>query len=210
MKSALRNKDSRSTPMRDRTDIAFERYRIIVAQVGDSYSGIGYIGTEKVVAIDGETHEAVVAIVRTMLGDRIKSLEANRSSGLPGVMELFEAMIFAGQRDIERLEQILKCHSSFDDGIASFKDIAHRLRIDEASVMTAYLSLARKICQTLSCDPEDHSVPPGLTPVLVVLRPCEGVTGNFVGYALRDAFLEALDLFQKRRPTLKLAAARSR
>ncbi len=209
MKSALRNKDSVRAQSRDRTDIAFERYRIIAAQDGDAFRGVAYIGTEKVVAIDGDSQEAVVAIVRTMLADRIRSLEVNRSSGLPGAMELFEAMIFAGQRDLERLQQILRCHSSFDDGIATFKEIAHRLRIDEASVLNAYLSLARKVCQTLNCDPEDYAVPPGLTPVLAILRPCEDATGHFIGYALRDAFLDALEMIRKRRPTLKLAAVRS-
>lgn len=149
-----------------------------------------------------------MAIVRTMLANRIRSLQANRSSGLPGTMELFEATTFMGQRDIERLQQILRCHSSFEEGIANFKDIAHRLRIGEGSVLNAYLSLARKICQTLECDPEDYTVPTGLTAVVVLLRPSEDATGHFIGYALRDAFREALEIVQKRRPMLKLAAVR--
>ncbi|WP_376711278.1 hypothetical protein [Pseudochrobactrum lubricantis] len=206
---ALLKKNLTSPQLRERTDIAFERYRIIAAQQAGSFRGIAYIGTEKVLSIEGDSQEAVVETLQTMLMDRVKSLRDNRCSGLPGAMELFEVLIFAGQRDVERLQPILRCHASFEDGIADFKGIAHRLRVGEAFVVNAYVSLARKICQTLDCSPEDYSVPSGLTPVLAVLRPCEDVAGQFVGYALRDAFLEALEMLEKRRPTLKLAAVRS-
>ncbi|EKF57686.1 hypothetical protein QWE_20403 [Agrobacterium albertimagni AOL15] len=188
-----------------RIDIAFERYRIIAATNGKAFKGIAYVGTEKVLSAEGESQDAVVDAVQKMLRDRMESLRHDRSSGLPGATELFEAPIFAGQRDIERLKPVLKCHASIPDGIADLKDIAHRLRIAEAFVMNAYLSLARKICQSLDCNPEDYSVPPGLTPALVVLRPCEDAVGNFEGYALRDAFMETLEMLEKRSPTLKLA-----
>lgn len=207
--NATLKKKARNPEPGQRIDIAFERYRIIAAPQGKAFKGVAYVGTEKVLSAEGESQGAVVDALQKMLRDRMKSLRNDRSSGLPGATELFEALIFAGQRDVERLKPVLKCHASFPDGIADLKDIAHRLRIAEAFVMNAYLSLARKICQSLDCNPEDYSVPPGLTPVLVVLRPCEDAVGNFEGYALRDAFIEALEMLEKRRPTLKLAAARS-
>lgn len=208
MTSALRNRTRSNPQPRDRTDTQFDRYRIITARSKDGFSAVAYIGTEKILAVDGASQDAVDSRVRGLLEERMNSLRENRVSGLPGATELFEAMIAAGQRELERLRPVLKCHSSFDDGIADLKDIAHRLRIDEASVVGAYLGLSRKLCAALKCQPEDISVPVGLTPALVVLRPCEDVAGQFVGYALRDAFLESVSMVDSRRPQLKLDGTR--
>lgn len=139
-------------PATDRVELQHALYRIVAGKVRETCKAVAYLGSggmRPVEAVEAESVDAAVALMKDVLDDRIAELRSTRLNGIPTIVEFHEALLAASVQSRDFAVNLLPSVTADESRPVTMEEIARRTALDAASAERELLKLGKELTALL-------------------------------------------------------------
>jgi hypothetical protein len=162
---------TRQPSVSNRVEVEYALYRIIAGNVGEVCKAIAYLGmggSRRVEAVEGESVDAAVSLIKEMLDRRLAELRRRRREGIPTSVEFHEAFAALPPKMWETVIELLSSPARTVPAPVAMDDLSRHSNLDSATVMSELQKLGRKLAALLDFEPQHQKVDKRFLPLLVL------------------------------------------
>lgn len=157
----------------DRIEIEHGFYRIVAGNAGTVCKAVAYLGAagiRPVEAVEGESVDTAVALIKDVLDSRLAELRQSRRDGVPTSVEFHEALAALAPKMRQTAVELLLDSTRLASVPLSMEDLSRRSKLDPAAALSELQKLGRKLAGLLDLDLQDPQVDKRFLPLLALAR----------------------------------------
>lgn len=139
-------------PATDRVELQHALYRIVAGRVADTCKAVAYLGSggvRPVEAVEAESVDAAVTLMKDVLDDRVAELRSARQDGIPAIVEFREALLAASVQSRAFAMNLLPAVTVGESRPMTMEEMSQRTASDGASTERELLKLGRELTALL-------------------------------------------------------------
>lgn len=158
-------------PATDRVEMQHALYRIVAGKVRETCKAVAYLGSggmRPVEAVEAESVDAAIVLMKDVLDDRVAELRSARRDGIPTSVEFREALLAASVQSRDFAASLLPAAAVGESRPVTMGEMSRRTAFDAVSTERELLKLGRELTALLGFTAEAEGLGKRHVPLLAL------------------------------------------